>query len=372
MDLSVIIPCLNEKDTIGICVTKALKQIKNNNIKGEVIVADNGSHDNSIQIALDKGARVINARRKGYGYAIQEGIKEAKGKYILMADADDSYDFNKVNEFFQKINQGYGLVNGCRLPAGGGSIEKRAMPLSHRYIGNPFFSWMARNIYSVKINDIYCGMKIFRRDVFNKLSFYFSGMVFNVELLIKFHLSSEKITEIPIVLHKDGRVDSQKHLNTISDGISTLKFFLIFCPRILYFIPSLLIALLGVLNLFLYSEDLIKISINYSLLLFFSSLLVSIQLFMLGLYTHLIARSMKLTKPSNFIENFFKVFTLKRAVILSSLIFVIAILMNLYKNAIPNFDEEIIRTSSIFLIILSIHIFFNSMFISLISLKVKI
>jgi len=372
MDLSVVIPCLNEQDTIGICVTKALNQIKKNNINGEIIVADNGSTDNSIQIALDKGARVIKASKKGYGHAIQTGIKEAKGKYILMADADNSYDFNKVNEFYKKINEGYGLVNGCRLPAGGGSIEKKAMPLSHRYIGNPFFTWMAKSIYNVKINDIYCGMKIFKKDAFNKLSFYFSGMVFNVELLIKFHLSSEKITEIPIVLHKDGRVNSKKHLKTIADGISTLKFFLIFCPKILYFIPSVLIAFLGSLNLFLYNQGLINISINYSLVLFFSSLIVAIQLFMLGLYTHLISKSMKLTKASIFIENFFKIFTLKRAVILSSLIFVLVILMNINKNIFSDFDNEIIKTSSIFLIILSINIFFNSMFISLISLKEKI
>ena len=362
------IPAFNEEQNLASVVTKVSK------FADKIIVCDDGSTDMTREIAVKLGCDlVVHSRRLGKGVALKDLFEKAldlEGDIIVTIDGDGQNNPDDIPALINPIFQGeVDIVVGSRF------LDKSNDIPFHRVIGNNVFTSFTRLLSSENFKDLsdsQSGFRAYSRKVLEFVKIQTKGMGVDSEIIISASDSSFKITEIPIVLHKDGRVDSQKHLNTISDGISTLKFFLIFCPRILYFIPSLLIALLGVLNLFLYSEDLIKISINYSLLLFFSSLLVSIQLFMLGLYTHLIARSMKLTKPSNFIENFFKVFTLKRAVILSSLIFVIAILMNLYKNAIPNFDEEIIRTSSIFLIILSIHIFFNSMFISLISLKVKI
>ena len=367
MDISVIIPCLNEKDTIGICVSKSIEQIKNNKFEGEVIVADNGSNDGSIKIALEKGARIINVKKKGYGRALQEGIAGAKGEYIFMADADNSYDFNKINDFYNKIKEGYDMVNGCRFPKNGGQIEKKAMPLSHRYIGNPFFSWMAKKIYRINANDIYCGMKIFNRNFFNKLDFFFFGMVFNVELLIKFHLTGAKITELPITLHKDGRVNTQKHLKTISDGLSTLKFFLVFCPKLLYFVPAVIIVFCGIVNLVLNLNNLTDTSLNVSLGIFFTSALASIQLAILGLYTHLIARSMHLTNNSPMIDNFFRIFTIKRSLFLSILILSLAALLQL--TNFLNFDRDTLNLSTLFLCLTSVTIFFNSIFVSLLSIN---
>ena len=226
---------MNEVETIGICITKSLKSIKKNNIKGEVVVADNGSTDGSLDIAKKLGARIINVKNRGYGSALIAGIKNAKGKYVIMADADNSYDFSILDKFYKKLLEGYDLVQGCRFPIGGGKIEKNAMPISHKYFGNPFLSFVSKLFFSLPFNDVYCGFRGFNRKKFLELDHFSNGMVFAIENLIKFKISGAKCAEIPITLYKDGRKKGKSHLNTISDGWNTLRFLMVTCPKWVYF-----------------------------------------------------------------------------------------------------------------------------------------
>ena len=162
-ELTVVIPCLNEEDTLGLCLSKLVRVAKNENFKLEVIVADNGSKDDSIDIASKFGARIVHVSRRGYGAALMGGIQKANAPYILMADADDSYDFLQVPTFFEKTKERFDLIQGCRLPKGGGKIEKGAMPWSHRHIGNPLFTFLVRTWFNSPVNDVYCGMRAFKK-----------------------------------------------------------------------------------------------------------------------------------------------------------------------------------------------------------------
>jgi glycosyltransferase involved in cell wall biosynthesis len=163
LELSVVMPCLNEADTVAICVAKAVRAMRDAGIAGEVILADNGSTDGSQQLAIEAGARVVNVKRKGYGSALQGGIDAARGRFVLMGDADDSYDFLEIPRFLGKLREGNDLVQGCRLPWGGGTIKPGAMPILHRLIGNPMFSILVRWWFKAPVNDVYCGMRGFSK-----------------------------------------------------------------------------------------------------------------------------------------------------------------------------------------------------------------
>lgn len=248
LELSVVIPCLNEAETLEICVTKALTSMREHGIEGEVIVADNGSTDGSREIAERLGARVVPVERRGYGSALQGGIEASRGKYVIMGDADDSYDFLVVPQFVEKLREGYDLVQGCRLPSGGGVVAEGAMPFLHRWLGNPMFSWMARTMFKAPIHDIYCGYRGFTRALYDKLGLRSTGMEFATEMIIKASLYRHSIAEIPITLHQDGRVENRPHLRTFRDGWRTLRFFLMYSPRWLFFAPGMLLVLLGILG----------------------------------------------------------------------------------------------------------------------------
>ena len=247
-DLSVVIPCLNEEDTLGTCLSKLETVAKNENFKVEVIVSDNGSQDKSIRIASQFKARVVHVSRKGYGAALMGGIEQAKAPFVLMADADDSYDFLEVPKFFQKTKEGFDLVQGCRLPRGGGKIIKGAMPWSHRHIGNPLFTFLVRSWFNSPINDVYCGMRAFKKSFYDSLKMRCNGMEFATEMIIKAANFKAKTVEVPITLHKDGRIQHPPHLRTIRDGWKTLQFFLICAPSKLFLIPGLIMCFLGILG----------------------------------------------------------------------------------------------------------------------------
>ena len=246
-DLSVVIPCLNEEDTLQICLDKLVTVAKNEDFYVEVIVADNGSKDSSVQIAKSAGARVVNVATKGYGAALIGGISEAKAPFILMADADDSYDFLETPKFFQKLQEGYDLVQGCRLPKGGGKIEKNAMPWSHRYIGNPLFTSLVRRWFNSPVNDVYCGMRAFTKEFYIGLNMKCTGMEFATEMIIKAAHSNSKTVQVPITLHRDGRIQHPPHLRTIRDGWKTLCFFLICAPSKLFLVPGSIMMAVGLL-----------------------------------------------------------------------------------------------------------------------------
>ena len=245
IELSVVLPCLNESDTVATCIRKALAALRESGIAGEVVVADNGSTDGSIEIAEREGARVVRVPAKGYGSALMGGIEAARGRYILMGDADDSYDFGELPKFVMKLREGYDLVQGCRLPAGGGKVDSGAMPLLHRWWGNPMFSWMVRRWFRAPIHDVHCGMRAFTKTLYARLDQRCTGMEFASEQVIKASIHGARIAEVPITLHKDGRTTHAPHLKTFRDGWRHLRFYLMFSPRWLFLLPGILLALFG-------------------------------------------------------------------------------------------------------------------------------
>ncbi|HKV75093.1 MAG TPA: glycosyltransferase family 2 protein, partial [Gemmatimonadales bacterium] len=206
LELSIVMPCLNEADTLAICVGKARRALAEAGIPGEIVVADNGSTDGSQAIAEREGARVVPIAMRGYGSALMGGIAAAQGRYVLMGDADDSYDFLESPRFLPALRAGADLVQGCRLPAGGGTVTPGAMPFLHRWWGNPMFSAMARQWYGAPTHDIYCGMRAFRRELVDRLDLRCTGMEYATEMIIKATIHGAKIAEVPITLHPDGRV----------------------------------------------------------------------------------------------------------------------------------------------------------------------
>jgi len=248
LELSVVMPCLNEVDTLGTCIGKAFDAMHEHGIHGEVIVADNGSTDGSIAIALELGARVVHVADKGYGSALMGGIEAARGHYIIMGDADDSYDFLEIPKFVDKLREGHDLVQGCRLPSGGGKVLSGAMPRLHRWWGNPMFSWMVRRMFRAPIHDVYCGLRGFTRKLYNQLELRSTGMEFATEMIIKSSVFDVKIAEVPTTLHPDGRKAHAPHLRTFRDGWRTLRFFMMNCPRWLFLAPGIGLSLLGLVG----------------------------------------------------------------------------------------------------------------------------
>ncbi len=225
IELSVVIPCLNEADTLGGCVSKAERAIRENDIAGEVIVADNGSIDDSADIAKRMGVRVVPVTKRGYGSALMGGIASARGRFVIMGDADGSYDFEQIPRFLGKLREGYDLVQGCRLPVGGGTVVPGAMPFLHRWGGNPLFSLIAQRWFHAPVHDVYCGMRGFRKDAYERLDQQCTGMEFATEMIVKASLFRLKIAEVPITLHRDGRAQHTRHVRTFRDGWRTLRFF---------------------------------------------------------------------------------------------------------------------------------------------------
>ncbi len=226
MKLSVVIPCLNESDTIAECVGAARRTIKALGIEGEVVVVDNGSTDRSQELASAAGARVVWIEARGYGSALDGGIRASTGAFIIMGDADGSYDFRHIPLFLAKLQEGYDLVMGCRMPSGGGTMEPGAMPFLHRWLGNPMFSLMTRWWFGVPIHDVNCGMRGFTRDVYMRLEPQASGMSFAAEMVIKASLLGASIVEVPIAFQRDGRKHSPPHLKTFRDGWQVLWMFM--------------------------------------------------------------------------------------------------------------------------------------------------
>ena len=246
-NLSVVMPCLNEADTLEVCIRKAFRGIENSGVEGEVLVADNGSTDASIEISERLGARVVRVAAKGYGNALMGGIAAAKGEFVIMGDADDSYDFLEVPKFVEKLQAGFDLVQGCRLPSGGGTVKPGAMPFLHRWWGNPMFSFLVRQWFGAPIHDVYCGLRGFRKDFQQSLEQRCTGMEFATEMIIKSSLRGAKIAEVPITLHPDGRKAHAPHLKTFRDGWRTLRFFLVCSPKWLFLLPGFLLVVLGVI-----------------------------------------------------------------------------------------------------------------------------
>ena len=241
-EVSVVMPCLNESLTLGTCIQKAFAALKSRGIRGEVIVADNGSTDGSQAIAAELGARVVPVETQGYGSALRAGIAAARGRLIVMGDSDDSYDFTQLGEFVNKLNDGFDLVMGNRFQGG---IRPGAMPVLHRYLGNPGLSWLGRLFFKCPVGDFQCGLRGFRKEAIDRLELRTLGMEFSTEMVVKATLFNLRIAEIPTTLSPDGR-DRAPHLRTWRDGWRYLRFLLLYSPRWLFLYPGAALFFLGI------------------------------------------------------------------------------------------------------------------------------
>ena len=321
LELSVVMPCLNEGDTIAVCIEKAQRALLENNISGEIVVADNGSTDGSQDIALRMGARVVRVDGKGYGNALMGGIAAARGKYVIMGDADDSYDFLEIPRFVEKLREGYDLVQGCRLPWGGGNIMPGAMPFLHRWWGNPMFSFMARWWFRAPIHDVYCGLRGFSRPFYDRLDQRCTGMEFATEMIIKSSLYGAKIIEVPISLHPDGRKSHAPHLKTFRDGWRTLRFFLMYSPRWLFLIPGMLLIVFGLIGYGLAMPGVTARGVTFDAhtLLFASlAILCGYQSIAFALFTKTFAISEGLMPEDARLNRFFNIVNLERGLLVGT------------------------------------------------------
>jgi glycosyltransferase involved in cell wall biosynthesis len=330
IDLTIVMPCLNEADTLGACIEKARLGIERSGVRGEILVADNGSKDDSVQIAERLGARVIHVKEKGYGNALRGGIRAASGKWIVMGDADESYDFSETDRFVKKFQEGFELVAGCRLPRGGGKIQPGAMPFTHRWFGNPLFSRMARHMFAAPINDVYCGLRGFTRELYDRLELQCDGMEFATEMIVKASLYGARIAEIPITLHPDGRKTQAPHLRTIRDGWRTLRFFLVFSPRWLFLAPGFMLALFGLAG---YAVALPGLTIGgvtfdaHTLLFSSLAIMMGYQSVLFAICAKTFAINEGLLPKDPRVDRFFKVIYLERGLAIGALAFLAGLIL---------------------------------------------
>ncbi|MDI6735900.1 MAG: glycosyltransferase family 2 protein [bacterium] len=310
MEVSVVIPCLNEEKTIGICIQKAMKAIKNKGVTGEVIVVDNGSTDNSSNIAKSMGARVIYQPVMGYGSAYLMGLEEAKGKYIIMADADDTYDLQELGEFLDSLKSGYEFCIGSRFK---GKILSGAMPWLHRYIGNPILTGLLNLFFGAKISDAHCGLRAVTKEAYKKMNLKTLGMEFASEMVIKALKLKLKIKEIPLTYYPR---QGESKLNSFRDGWRHLRFMLLYSPTYLFLIPGLVMFFPGlVILLVLLPGPLILgklfFDIHYMVL---GSLLaiLGFQTINLGLYAKAYSLTEHFEENDRVIEWFLRYFNLER------------------------------------------------------------
>jgi len=322
-DISIVMPCLNEAETLATCVRKAFQGILAAGLRGEVLVADNGSTDGSREIAEREGARVVRVERKGYGYALRAGIAAASAKWILMGDSDDSYDMSAIGPFVAKLREGYALVMGCRLPAGGGVVMPGAMPWKHRWLGNPVLTFVGRLFFKCPANDFHCGMRAFTKDGYDSLDLRTVGMEFASEMVIKATLVGLRICEVPVVLHPDGR-SRAPHLRSWRDGWRHLRFMLLFSPRWLFLIPGIGMSLVGSAGLgFLALDRMIfgKVVLDVGTMMVCSMLLlVGTQLLWLAVFTRNFAVGEGLLPPSPRLQRILKTFSLEWGLLLGLLL----------------------------------------------------
>jgi glycosyltransferase involved in cell wall biosynthesis len=301
MELTILMPCLNEALTVGICVRKAMSYMQAHGIHGEILVADNGSTDGSQALASAAGARVIDIEKKGYGAALIGGIHAANGRFIIMGDADDSYDFSNLEEFLQKLRAGFDLVVGNRFLGG---ITPGAMPLLNRYLGNPLLSFIGRTLFSTPVGDFHCGIRGLRKEAAVALNLRATGMEFASEMIVKASLANLAITEIPTTLRPDGR-QRPPHLRPWRDGWRHLRFMFLRSPEWLFLYPGMAFTIIGILGAGLLTIRPIPIlsilTLDINALLYLSILaIVGVQITFFGLFAMAIAKRMQLNLAGRF------------------------------------------------------------------------
>lgn len=370
LELSIIMPCLNEEETLAICIEKAQYYLKQYQVTGEVLIADNGSTDGSQEIAQKMGARVVNVTQKGYGSALLGGITAAKGQYIIMGDADDSYDFSNLNAFVEKLREGYELVMGNRFKGG---IKPKAMPFLHRYLGNPVLTWIGKLFFSSPCSDFHCGLRGFKKDAILSLNLRTTGMEFASEMVVKATLNKMKITEVPTILSPDGR-SRPPHLKTWRDGWRHLRFLLLYSPRWLFLYPGIGLILIGLIStvLLLYSPRI------HSLLYSATAIIIGFQLISFAFFTKLFAINEGLLPRDKKLLKFTNYFNLEVGLIIGISLFLLGFLGSIiaffqwestsFGALIPTNTMRLV-IPSVTAIALGLQIVFSSFFLSVLELK---
>ena len=327
-EVTAVIPCLNEEETLGICIEKAMSSMKKNNIIGEVVIADNGSTDRSIEIAESLGARVAHEELKGYGNALKRGFKEARGKYIIMGDADDSYDWTEIPRFVEEIRKGNDIVMGTRLK---GEIKSKAMPWLHRYFGNPVLSWILRTLFRSPISDAYCGLRIFSKEAIERMELKTGGMELALEIVVKSAMLNLKTAEIPITLHPDGR-SHPPHLNTFRDGWRSIRFMLLFSPDYLYLLPGATLLISGMIVMAILIQGPIRIGEVgfdiHSLIFGMLMLILGVQIISVGLFAKLFSYTEKFTVINSGIVNWSRKFRMEHALLIGGIASAAGLIIN--------------------------------------------
>ena len=316
MELTILMPCLDEAATVGTCVAKARGFLQRSGVEGEVLVADNGSSDGSRDIAQRAGARVVEVARRGYGAALAAGIAAARGRYVVMGDADDSYDFSRLDDFVGKLRQGHPLVMGNRFKGG---IRPGAMPPLHRYLGNPVLSFLGRLLFRSPVRDFHCGLRGFDREAVRALDLRTQGMEFASELVVKAALAGWRIAEVPVTLHPDGR-GRPPHLRSWRDGWRHLRFLLLFSPRWLFLYPGLALFITGsALTATLYFTPLRIAGAGldiHSMLYASAGALLGMQLCLFALFARVSAQGAGLLPRRPALDRLLEVCTLERGLLL--------------------------------------------------------
>lgn len=374
LDLTILLPCLNESETIESCILKARNFLSTSGLTGEILVADNGSVDGSQMIATNLGARVLDVPTKGYGAVLQSGISSCNSKWVVMGDSDDSYALDKLDLFIRELELGNDLVVGNRFMGG---IYPGAMPWLHRYIGNPVLSTLGRLFFKVPIRDFHCGLRAFKLEPIKQLNLNTKGMEFASEMIIKAALGNLNISEVPTTLHPDGR-SRKPHLKTWSDGWRHLIFMLLASPKWLFFYPGLSIvamSTIGFLGLLGGSRNIfnLEFSLNTYLLLV-GGILVGTQTLVFGILAKLFLTKYVALPRTRLITSFEKYFTFEKGIICSGILFFLSlagvlILFNDWTgqrfNTLNVITSIKISASIILTMCLSIQFLFTSFFIAL-------
>lgn len=328
LELSILMPCLNEERTVGTCIAKAQRFLATHHIAGEVIIADNGSTDSSIQIAERLGARVLSVHVRGYGAALAAGVEAAEGKFVIMGDSDDSYDFSALLPFVTQLRAGYDLVMGNRFKGG---IAPGAMPMIHRYFGNPFLTAIGRRFFRCKaVGDFYCGLRGFRKQAIEGLSLQSRGMEYALEMIIKAVMHGLQITEVPTTLMPDGR-DRAPHLRRYRDGWRSLRLYLLMSPRWVFAVPGTALLVGGFSTLFALLPGPISIgsiTLDYHTLLYAAaSVILGYQALILSVLAKLMAVETGLLPPMGKLPFFERRDSLERLLVLGGLLAVGGLLL---------------------------------------------
>jgi hypothetical protein len=380
-ELTILMPCLNEAETLAGCIEKARTGLAAVGLRGEVLVADNGSIDGSVAIAENAGVRVVRVKEKGYGSALRAGIEAARGKWVIMGDADGSYDFSRIEAFVEKLGQGFDLVLGCRLPGGGGVIAPGAMPWKNRWIGNPSLSFIGRLLFKCPVRDFHCGLRGFAKDACWKLELKTTGMEFASEMVIKATLRSLRITEVPITLHPDGR-SRPPHLKPWQDGWRHLRFMLIYSPQWLFFLPGLLLGGLGATAGTALAIAPIQLgNVEFStgtLAVACMSLIIGTQLVAFAFFTKVFAIGEGLLPEDPRFSKVFKTFTLEKGICFGLVILILGMGLLLHGvwvwqragYGLLSYGDNMRRLlPAVTLVVVSIQVVFSSFFMSVLGLK---